>query len=88
MHQFRANILDVIAQFALAEPIRGEAVDDPENIAEFIVEARPDYPRRQGVAHIADAFADLVPDIGNFEARVDPFRLTKIVVDTGAGETA
>ena len=59
----RADALGVVAQLAVAEAVRGEAVDDPEHVAEVVVEERPDDARRQRVAHVADALAHLVPGV-------------------------
>ena len=78
-----ADLVDVVAQFALGEPVRGKAVDDPEGIAELVIEARTDDARRQRMAHVADALADVVPDVRHLAAGVLPFRLTKIVVRPG-----
>jgi hypothetical protein len=49
----------------MSEPVRSDAVDDPENIAEFVVEAGAHHACRQGVTHIADALANVIPDVGN-----------------------
>ena len=65
----RANVLDIVPQLAMSEAVRGEAVDDSEGITELIVEARADDAGRQGVAHIGDAFADVIPDVGNLARR-------------------
>ena len=67
--QPRTNLIDVVAQFALGEPIRGEAVDDPEGIAELVVEARTDNAGRQRMPHVADALADMVPNVRNLAGR-------------------
>ena len=53
----------MIAQFAMGESVRGEAVDDPVGVAEIVIEARPDDAGRQRAAHVADVLADLVPDV-------------------------
>ena len=66
LQQLRADVLDVVAKLAMREPVGREAVDDPERVAELVVEARPDDARRQGVPDIADALADMIPDVGNF----------------------
>ena len=73
----------MVTQLAMGEPIGGEAVDDPEGIAELVVEARTDDAGRQGMPHVADAFADMVPDVRHLAGRRLPFRLTKIVVRPG-----
>src|SRR5215510_10682953 len=50
----------------MREALRDEAIDDPERIAEVVIEAWSDHARRQGMADIADALADVIPDVGNF----------------------
>jgi hypothetical protein len=65
LHQTRTDILDVVFQLAMGEPIRSDAVDDPKNITEFVVESRTDHTGWQGVANVADAFANVVPNVGN-----------------------
>ena len=50
----------------MAESVGREAVDDPERVAEIVVEERPDDAGRKRVANIADAFADVIPDVGDF----------------------
>ena len=69
LQEFRANILDVIPQLTMTEPVPGEAVDNSVGIAELIVEARADDAGRQGVAHIGDAFADVIPEVRNLARR-------------------
>ena len=69
LQEFRANILDSIPKLAMAEAVGGEAVDNSVGIAELIVEARADDASRKRVAHIGHAFADVIPDIGNFCGR-------------------
>ena len=84
LHQPRADILDVVTELAMGESVCGEAINDSENIAEFVVEPRADDAVRQSVAHIADTFANVIPDVGNLRWRVvSPFRLTKMVVNPG-----
>ena len=41
---FCANVLDPIAQLPLAQAVAGEGVDVAEDVAEAVVEARPDRP--------------------------------------------
>ena len=72
--QPRADVLDMIAQLAVREPIGGEAVDDSKGVAELVVEAGPDDAGRQRVAHIADALADVIPDVGDLARRRAPFQ--------------
>jgi hypothetical protein len=54
------------------ETVGGEAVDDAEGVAELVVEAGPDDAGRQGVADVADALADVIPDVGDLAAGVLP----------------
>ena len=65
MKQLRADVLDIIAKLAMSEAVRGEAVDDAEGVAELVIEARSDDAGRQGVPHVTDALADVVPDVRN-----------------------
>ena len=64
----------------MGKSVAGKAVDDPESVAEIVIEARADDARRQRVAHIADVLANLVPGVGTCFALALPCRLTKIVV--------
>ena len=86
LQQLRAAVLDVVAQLTLAEAVCGKAIDDAERIAEFIVETRPDYPLWQGVPHVGDAFAHVVPDVGDFASRGRSLQIDKIVVRPGLVE--
>ena len=63
LQKLRADVLDIVAQLAMREAVGGEAVDDPEGVAEIVVEARPDDAGRQGVADVADALAHVIPDV-------------------------
>ena len=45
LQELGADLLDVIAQLAVGEPVGGEAVDDAEHVAEAVVEERA-RPRR------------------------------------------
>ena len=63
LQQLRADALGVVAQLALAEAVGGEAVDDPEDVAEVVVEERPDDAGRQRVADVADVLAHLIPGV-------------------------
>ena len=58
-----ADVVHVVPQLPMREPIGGEPVDDPVGIAEFVVEARPNNALRQRVANIADLLANLIPDV-------------------------
>ena len=61
--QPRADVFHIVAKLAVGESVRGEAVDDPEGVAELVVEARPDDARRQGMPHVADALSHVIPDV-------------------------
>src|SRR5262249_59938800 len=54
IQELRAHILDVVAKLAMVEAIRRKAVDDPERIAELVVEGRADDARRQSMTDISD----------------------------------
>ena len=65
LQQLRADVLDIVAQLAMREAVGREAVDDAEGVAELVVEAGPDDAGRQRVAHVADALAHVIPDVGH-----------------------
>src|SRR5215470_17402085 len=65
VQQPRADVLDVVAQLAMSESLRGEAIDQPVGVAELVVEPRSDDAGRKRVTDIADALANLIPDVGN-----------------------
>ena len=68
--QTRADLLDLVAQFATREAVRGEAVDDAERVAEAVVEdTGPTTPCRQGEADVGDEVADLIPGILHLRPR-------------------
>src|SRR5262249_49271874 len=64
--QLRADIFDVVAKFAMGEPVAGETVDDPERRAEIVVETGPDDACWQRMPDIADVLAYLIPGVGDF----------------------
>src|SRR5690348_11453893 len=66
MEQLRADILDVVAKLPMREPVGSEAIDNAERVAKFVVEPRADDARGQGVAHVADALAHVIPDVRDF----------------------
>ena len=66
LKQTRADVLDVVAEFAVREAVGGEAVDQAERVAEVVVEAGSDHAGRQRAADIADVLAHLVPDVRHF----------------------
>ena len=55
----------MVAQFAMRETVARKAIDDPERVAEIVVEAGPDNACRKGVADIADILANLIPGVGD-----------------------
>ena len=65
LQQARARRFDVVAQLTEGETVGSKGVDDAKSIAEVVVEERADHAAGQGLAHVADILAHLVPDIGN-----------------------
>ena len=63
LEELLADLVHVIPQLAVYEPVRGEPIDDAVGIAELIIEPGPDDALRQGVADIAHLLADLIPDV-------------------------
>src|SRR6516165_9519678 len=63
LQQPRANILNVITEFAMREPLSGKAVDNPVGIAELIVKERTYDAGRQRMTNITNALPHVVPDI-------------------------
>ena len=86
--QPRTDIIDMIAQFALGESVRGEAVDDPEGIAELVVETWADDAGRQRMPHVADALADVVPDVRHLAGRCLALQVDEDRRQAGAGVAA
>src|SRR5262245_64522736 len=82
------DVLDVVAQLALREPVGSEAVDDPEGIAELVVEAGPDHAGRQSVAHVADALASVIPDVRHLARRRAALQVDEDGRAAWAGEAA
>src|SRR5262245_2049990 len=78
----------MVAQLAMSEAVGREAVDDPERIAEIVVEARTDHAGRQRMAHVADALAHVVPDVGNFLGGGAALEIDEDRGDAGAREAA
>ena len=66
LQKTRADVLDVIAEFPVTEAVGGEAVDQPERVAEVVVEAGSDNACRQRAADVADVLAHLIPDVRHF----------------------
>ena len=69
LQELLADVLDVVPQLPMGEPVRGEAVDDAVGVAELVVEAGADDALRQRVADVADLLAHLVPDVRHLRRR-------------------
>jgi hypothetical protein len=65
----------MILKLAVGKPVGRDAVDDPEDIAELVVEPGAHHTGRQRVTHVADALADVVPNVGNLPSRGLPFEV-------------
>src|SRR5215475_5633882 len=72
----------------MREALRDKAIDDAECIAELVVEAGSDHACRQGVPNIADALADMIPDVGNLSSPGVALQVDKDCRDAGAREAA
>ena len=88
LQELGTDALDVVAQLPMGEAIGGEAVDDPEGIAEVVIETRPDDTGGQGMADIADALAHVIPDVGNLLGRGAAFEIDEDGRDARAREAA
>src|SRR5215469_16467256 len=56
-------MLHLIAQLAKGEAVRGKAVNRAVSVPELVIKEGADNALGQGLAHIADLFADLVPGV-------------------------
>ena len=56
-----ANLLDAVAQLALAQSVAGEGIDVAEHVAEAVVESRPDHAGRKVALDVIDQVAHLQP---------------------------
>ena len=72
--EFGSHGLGEIARLPRGEAVRGDAVDDAEDIAELVVEEGPDHVLGQGRLDVAHLLADLVPDVLDLGLGVDSFR--------------
>src|SRR2546423_13710762 len=59
----RANSFDVISQLAVREPVGCECIDNAKDVAELVVETRPQNALRQCRLYVGDLLADLIPDV-------------------------
>ena len=84
MEQLRAHVFHVVSKLAEGEAIGREAVDDAERVAELVVEAGSDYARRERMAHVADAFAHVVPDVRYLSRRRAALEIDEDRRDAGA----
>ena len=64
-----ANVLQHVPQLRQRKPVAGEGVNDPEDIAEFIVVERALHTGRQGRGNVADLLADLIPQARHIRRR-------------------
>ena len=88
LQQARSDILDMIAQLARGKSVGGESIDDPEGVAELVVETWPDDAGRQCMPHVADALADVVPDVRHLAGRCLAFQVDEDGGQAGAGVAA
>ncbi len=88
LQQARSDVLDVVAQFAMGEPVGGEAIDHTISVAEVVVESGTDDAIRNGVADVADVLAHLIPDVGNLGWRGRALQIDEYGRETGARVTA
>ena len=88
VQQFRTHILDIVAKLAVGKSVRGETVDNSECVTKFIVEARSDNARGEGVTHVADAFAHVIPDVGNLPGARAVLEIDEDRGDASAREAA
>ena len=84
LKELLSNVVDIVPQLPVGEPVRREAVHDAVGVAELVVEARADDALRHVVADVADLLAHLVPDVRHLRRWASSsFRLTKIVACPG-----
>ena len=63
LQQPRSDILHVIAQLAMREPVGRKSIDDAVSVPEFVVRYRTDDALRQGQFDVFDLLADLIPGV-------------------------
>ncbi len=81
-----AHVVQIIAQLAVGEPVRGEAVDDAVGVAELVIEARPHQALGQRALDVADLLAHLVPDVRNRARRGGVLQVDEDRGIAGGGE--
>ena len=84
MQKLGTHVLDEISKLAMGKAVRRESINYAECIAEFVVEAWADDADRKRRAHVADAFPDVVPDVGNFLRASTAFQIDKDRRSAGA----
>src|SRR5215469_13513749 len=72
----------------MCKSIGDEPIDDPERVAEFIIESWSYHPGRQGVAHVADALAYMIPDVRDVPGGGAILEIDEDRGHAGARETA
>ena len=86
--ELRTGVLHGVAQFAMREAVGGEGVDDPEGVAELVVEKGSDDPLRQGMAHVADLLTYLVPAVRYIPSLRAAHQIDENGGGAGTGEAA
>ena len=57
------NSFDIVAQLAVREPVGGERINNAKDIAELVIESRPQDALRQCDSYVGDLLANLIPDV-------------------------
>ena len=63
LQQARPDILHVVAQLTMREPVRRESIDDAVCIPEFVIGDRANDALREGQFDVFDLLADLIPGV-------------------------
>jgi hypothetical protein len=64
-----------------------ESVDDPERVAEFVVETRSDHAHRKGGPHVTDALAHVISGVWDFPCSRAAFQIDEDRRNAGTRET-
>src|SRR5215471_20439311 len=72
----------------MGEPVGDETVDDAEGIAELVVEAGSHHAGRQGMAHVSDTLADMIPNVRHVSRRRAALQIDEDRGRAGASEAA